>query len=573
MLALRVILIGLVMFQSIFSQKPVTTEKFSSPLDIPLYLSGNFGELRPDHFHSGLDFKTQGVTGKSVYAVAEGYVSRIKIQTNGYGNSIYITHPGGITSVYGHLERYNDSIAKYVKHYQYQKKSQTIDIYPDKDLFRVQTGDIIAFSGNTGGSAGPHLHFELRGTGSQHPLNPLLYGFDVKDNLPPQLYNLYIYPLSETQAGCYPQPKAISLNKGNGTFHLNSQDTITLKGSIGFGLETSDFLNDISNQCGIYSIELFVNDVAVFVYRIDEFSFAESPYINALADYRAMMEKNKKIYLLYRKPNNRLSLYPLLVNDGIINFNPGETSKVGVRVTDAYSNTSELSFFVKAIIPSAMIPEADSATSKLFVCGNANYYENAQMRLSIPANSLYDDCVFNYARVGAGFQSFYPFTHYVGDSFTPLFKPAVLSFLGDMIPPSIRSKTVVAMLDDKNNVSCLYSTWNGDRVSASTYKLGKFTLVVDTIAPTILPLNIKQGTEMKSQSSIRFKITDELSGISDYQGLIDKEWALFEYDPKNEVIVYTFDSEKLISGIGHELKLIVKDAVGNQKTYETSFTW
>ncbi len=573
MITIRNILFGLLMFQNIFSQKTSSQGKFHPPLDIPLYLSGNFGELRSDHFHSGVDFKTQGVIGKRVYAVDEGYVSRIKIQTMGYGNSVYITHPGGLTSVYGHLDRFNDTIAHYVKDYQYQKKTHALDIYPDKELFKVKRGEVIAFSGNTGSSGGPHLHFELRGTSSQHPLNVLNYGFEIKDNLPPQLFNLYVYPLGETPVGRYAWPKVISLKKSDINYELNSNDTIILKGKIGFGLETFDFMNDVNNQCGIYSIELFVNDIAIYLFRIDEFSFSESSYINAHVDYRATVEKGRKVHLLYRKPNNHLSLYPLLVKDGLINFNGGEISKVNIRVKDAYGNSSEVKFFVKGIPPSVAPQKTDSITDKVFKWSSPNYYENSQIRLILPVNALYDDCVFNYARIDGGYQSFYPFTHFIGDNYTPLHKSAELSFSGDLIPERIRNKTSIFMIDDSNKISFLYSTWDGNRISSRISKFGKYTLVLDTVPPIILPLNMKPGADMNSQTAILFRVTDELSGVSEYKGFIDGEWVLFEYDPKNEFIIYTFDSQRLLSGIEHEVELYIKDAVGNQKIYKTKFLW
>jgi hypothetical protein len=571
MVTLRMILAGFLIFQNIYSQQQADPAKFYPPLDIPLYLSGNFGELRSGHFHSGLDFKTQGVTGKKVYSVDDGYISRIKIQTMGYGNSIYITHPGGFTSVYGHLDHFSDTIARYVKIVQYQKRTHTLDIYPDKESFKVKKGEIIAFSGNTGSSGGPHLHFELRGTLSQHPLNALLYNFDVKDDLPPRLFNLYVYPLGETPEGSYAEPKMFPLHKVNGNYHLNTADTITLKGNVAFGLETADFLNDISNQCGVYSIELKVNEQVVYIFRIDEFNFNESVYINAHSDYHALLEKNKKIHLLYRKPNNRLSLYPLLVNEGIVNFQPGETSSVDIRVNDAYGNFSELNFYVKGSAPAVMPQRVDSASLKVFRWNSTNYYENAQIRLSIPVNSLYEDCIFNYARTDEGYQSFYPFTHYIGDRFTPLNKPADISFSGESIPEQIRNKVMVAMIEDSNEISCLGSNWIGENISTRISKFGKYTLVVDTIAPTIVPLNIKTGANMKFQTSVLFKVSDELSGVTEYQGFIDKSWALFEFDPKNELIVYTFDSERLTPGVEHELALYVKDAVGNQKIYRVTF--
>ncbi len=529
--------------------------------------------MRSDHFHSGIDIKTQGVTGKKVYSVDDGYVSRIKIQTQGYGNSIYISHPGGITSVYGHLDAYNDTIAAYVRKYQYQKKTHTLDIYPDRDQFKVKKGDLIAYSGNSGGSAGPHLHFELRGSANQHPLNALLYNFDIKDNLPPRLYNLYIYPISETQEGKYAVPKVISLQKANGSYHLNTTDTLILKGSIGFGLEASDFLNDVNNSCGIYSIELKLNDEAVYLFRMDEFSFSESGYISAHSDYHALEEKNKKIHLLYLKPNNRLSLYPHILNNGLVSFEPGKTSKINIRVTDAYNNISDLEFYVKGSAPAVMSEKYDNDSFTLFKWDTPNYFENAQFVLSIPAGSLYEDYLFSYSRTEPGIKSFYPYIHYIGDRFTPLGKAAELSFSTSLIPENLWRKTLVAEFDANNKISCLNTSFKGDRITAKIKNLGKYTLVADTIAPSIIPVNIKPGANMKSQPSMRFVVKDELSGVSEYQGFIDNNWVLFEYDPKNDLIVYTFDSERLDSGKEHELELYIKDGVGNLKLYHTRFIW
>jgi murein DD-endopeptidase MepM/ murein hydrolase activator NlpD len=573
MLSLRMIFAGFLMFQNIYPQKPSAPPGFSPPLDIPLYLSGNFGELRSGHFHSGLDFKTQGVTGKTVYSVDTGYISRIKIQSNGYGNSLYITHPGGLTSVYGHLERFNDTITRYVRAYQYQKKTHTIDIYPDKDLFKVSKGEAVAVSGNTGSSGGPHLHFEFRGTTSQRPLNGLLYGFNVKDNVHPQISRLYAYPLGETQPGKYAEPNSFPLKHQNDVYSLNNQDTIILKGNIGFGLETEDFLNEISNSCGVYSIELSVNDQVVYLFRIDEFSFNESSYVNAHIDYHALVDKNKKIHLLYLKPNNLLNLYPVHINNGIVRFNPGETSNVKILVKDAYGNSSELGFYVKGSAPSVMLQKQDSISYTVFNWKTPNYYENSQLGFSIPAKALYDDCVFNYARTEEGYQSIYPFTHYIGDRFTPLNKPADISFSGDLIPEQIRKKVVIAMIEDSNRISCLYSSWKGNRITAKAPRFGKFTLVVDSIAPKIVPINFIPGSNMKMHNSLILKVSDELTGISDYQGYIDDSWVLFEYDPKNELIVYTFDRERLKQGMEHKLVLNVRDAVGNEKVYQTTFVY
>jgi len=567
------ILAGLLLVQSIYSQKQVNPGKFYPPLDIPLYLSGNFGELRANHFHSGLDFKTQGVTGKAVYSVNDGYVSRIKVQTGGYGNSIYISHPDGITSVYAHLERFNDTIALYVQNYQYGKKSQTIDIYPDRELFKISRGDIIAYSGNTGSSGGPHLHFELRNSSQQHPMNPLLYSFDLKDNIAPELDNLFIYPIGETSPGRYPTPIRIPLKKINNTYELVNRDTLTLKGNIGFGLETYDMLNEISNQCGIYSMELSVNDNVIYLFRIDELDFSESAYINAHTDFHYMIETGKKIHLLYRKVNDRLSLYPLIINNGIFDFKSGELYNIKIKVKDAYSNTSEILFTAKGSAGSVMSSKQDTIPKTIFKYNTPNYFENSHVSVSIPSNSLYENCIFNYSRVDMDLGGVYPYIHYIGDRYTPMHKAAEYSFSTDLIPEHLRSKTLVAMVEDSNKISCLSSYYNGSRIVAKSTRFGKFTLVADTIAPTIIPINIRQGADLKFQSNIRFQIKDNLSGIAEYQGFIDKAWVLFEYDPKNEVIVYTFDNKRIKTGIEHDLELYIKDAAGNLKTYQSKFLY
>lgn len=227
---------------------------FRSPLDIPIFLSGNFGEIRSNHFHAGLDMKTESVEGKNIYAVADGYISRIKIGHGGYGKTLYITHPNGYTSVYAHLQSYEGEIGEYVLKAQYKKESYEIELFPGKNALLITKGDVIALSGNSGGSGGPHLHFELRETDTETPVNPLLFGFDIKDDIKPTIKKIGIYPVpGKGSANGSDNPKLIELSGGNGVYKLG---TLKMSGQIAMGLEVLDKLNGSSNRCGVYSIEL-----------------------------------------------------------------------------------------------------------------------------------------------------------------------------------------------------------------------------------------------------------------------------------------------------------------------------
>jgi murein DD-endopeptidase MepM/ murein hydrolase activator NlpD len=260
---------------SSFAQLKRDTLGWIPPVDIPIYLSGNFAELRTGHFHAGIDIKTQGNEGFKVYAVQDGYISRIKVSSGGYGKAVYITHPDSYTSVYGHLKEYNIQLDKYVKAIQYERKSYGVDIFPEKGELAINQGDIIGLSGNSGSSGGPHLHFEIRDTKSARPMNGLFLGYDIEDNIPPKMDYLYVYPqYGRGTVNGKSKDHYYSLKRANADFALRQGDTLTASGSVGLGLKVNDYLNGSANRCGVYELKGFIDDTLFFYEKFDGFSFA-----------------------------------------------------------------------------------------------------------------------------------------------------------------------------------------------------------------------------------------------------------------------------------------------------------
>lgn len=564
----------LLCFQQVGAQRTYPQNYFRSPVDIPIYLSGNFAELRSNHFHSGIDIRTQGVEGKRLYAIADGYVWRLKVSPWGYGKAIYIMHPdSGYTSVYGHLQGFNDSIGAYVLDKQYENQDFELDIYPEPGVLPVKKGQVIGYSGNSGSSGGPHLHFEIRDAYTERPLNPLLFGFDIADTRPPQIYFMTMYPETpESSVNGQNERQIFNLGGSGKSYYVRHSGPVEVYGDISFGVKAYDFMNGSNFRCGIYTIEIYVDTTLVYSDCRDEFSFAQSRAINDYTDYRERLEERDWIHRSRRSPNNRLEFYKTLKNNGIYSFTDSAVHAVRYVLTDVAGNVSQINFAVKSSPQNRIEPEKEEETySKLMHYSRANYFFTNNFMLTVPQDALYNILKFRFAEQDT-LPGCYSPVFDARQNYVPLHKYITIGISAEAVPDSLRSKATICTVNSRGELSrSLGGTYMNGFVVATTRYFSRWALAVDTVPPEIVPLNISNNRNMRGTSEIRFKVTDDLSGIESYDGYIDGHWVMFDYDGKRDKISHTLGEFLEIEAGEHDFKLIVTDACGNEAVYEAKF--
>ena len=569
------LVIAVCLIDTALGQCSIRQDYFRSPVNIGLYLSGNFGELRSNHFHSGIDIKTQGVTGHRVYASAEGYISRIKIEAAGYGNTLYLTHPAGYTTVYAHLDRFRQDIAEYVREVQYREEKHALNIYPEKEKWKVEKGELIAFSGTSGYSFGPHLHFEIRNAANQAPMNVLLFGFNIEDDAPPRVFSVYMYPFGKhSHINNTGQKQRFDVHADSGQYGLTNRDQVLVNGNIGFGIEAFDYLNGAHNRCGIYSIRMLVDKQLKYHWEMKQFKFSESRYINSYIDFEEKSRNNKLVQKAFIDPNNRLDLYEFVEDDGLCDFSVDREYQVRFILEDAYANRSELCFSVRGgQKPTIALSNTEKENVQEFSWNMPNEFTRDDLVLKIPEGALYDNLNFTYEKTEGNAGTFSP-VHHIHNTHTPLHLACELAIRPDSLPEQLRDKALLGYMNgEESEIEAAGGEWKDGMVSTRIRTFGKYTVLVDTIAPEIRPLNLNGSGDMSAKNSIRFRITDELSGIKSYEAYIDNNWVLIEYDLKNNLAFYRFDPKRLSRREMHEIELYIIDNKDNIAYYYTEFYW
>ena len=556
------ILAGIFLFAGI-TNNTAEAQQLRKPMDIPVLLSGNFGELRSNHFHSGIDFKTQGVEGKPIHSVQDGYVSRISVSPWGYGNGLYITHPDGTTTVYGHLQKFSQKITAYLKEKQYEQESFNVNLSLTPDELPVKEGELVALSGNTGSSGGPHLHFEVRDTETEEPMDPIEYYKDlIKDTQAPKIQGIMVYsmPGKGVVNGSRRKLELKPVTAKNGKQTLNGK--IEAWGEIGLAVKGYDYMDNTSNIYGIKDITLTADSQVIFHSNLDRFAFDESRYLNSFTDFEEWKEHRSFYIKSFVDPGNRLRFIESL-NRGILTIDEPRTYHLTYQLADAFGNTTRLSIQIEG--KEQPIPEVDMENTELFHWWSDNRFGAKGIRLTIPKGNLYDDLYFRYsvkedsAALGA--------THILHNKPVAFHKSAKLSLR--LQTDTLENKQQYGIVRLQNGRrSWTGGVYRNGWVDADIKEMGSYTLGQDLVPPTITPLN---PATWVSKQAIALRLSDNLSGVQTYRGEIDGQYVLFEMNSKS-VITYHFDKERLARG-KHTLKLIVTDACGNQSTYTYPFTW
>lgn len=544
---------------------------FQSPVSHTLLLSGTFGELRPNHFHAGIDIKSsKGAVGDPVFSAADGYISRIRVDESGYGNSIYISHPNGYTTVYAHLEFFSEDIANFVRAQQYAQQSFEVDLKPGFDQFPVGQGEEIGVMGNTGSSNGAHLHFEVRETHTQNPINPLLFGFKVTDNVAPKMHSLKVYCLNEKREE--KDEKTFTIYKSaNGDYRVKG-DTLTIGAwQAGFGLKVYDHFDRVSNWNGIYSLEMFQDDSLVYEFDLESFSFDESRYLNAHCDYKERVTKNSYYNRCFTLPGNQLSIYKQLSNFGVVPLYQNKSSKITLVASDVAGNASRLEFWVKRGNPAAT-PVSNEIFNYILPYDEGNMIQTDGIYVHMPAGTLYENLYLKYQTTPERSSGCYSHVHHLHDSRTPVHDYFDIGIRPTVpIPAELKPKVFVAYCQGGGVWNC-GGEWKDGFLRTKVRALGDYCILVDETPPSVKPIAF--NANMKGYNRMKFKISDNVATTGDvraltYQAWVDDQWILMEFDKKTGTLSHEFD-ERIGPG-EHLLRLVVKDAVGNEAVFERKF--
>tara|TARA_B100000497_G_scaffold20474_1_gene24196 strand:+ start:70 stop:1740 length:1671 start_codon:yes stop_codon:yes gene_type:complete len=550
-------LIFLVLFISINinSQTNYPKDYFSNPLNIEIILNGNFGESRPSHFHSGIDFKTQFKEGLDVFSSAEGYVSRISIKHGGFGKALYINHPNGFTTVYGHLKKFNKKIEDYIKRIQYDKKTYQIEHYLKKDVLKIDGNEKIANSGNTGSSSGPHLHYEIRLTKNQKAINPQLFGFDIKDTRKPTISSVFLYNLdSLSNIG---DPTKLKIKKINDSVYQSEK--VFTNGTIGFGISGFDRQDLANNKNGIYKYSTYYNNKKIIDFNFESFYFEESIKIKTLIDYKYYIKNKSRIIKLFKDKGNDLSIY-LNNKSGYIDVE-NNSSFYKIIVSDLNGNKSIVKIpIIKSDLIIDSLKKIKLFKSNKNINNKLDYnfkFENAEIKIA--KNTFTKEIQLNIESLKDSIKIINPEI--------AVFKNIKINFFNK----NKKKGNYLALKDKDGNESFATANLNSKNYFYhKTKSLGTYFVKNDSLPPLIQLKNFKNNDWISNKNFIRLNITDKETGIKNYKVKINSKWTLFEYEYKKNELFYEFDSY-FLNQTKNLIEVFIEDLAGNKTQKNFTF--
>lgn len=554
------IIFFILMVTGAFAQQ-IPTDYFDNPLKIPLQLSGTFGELRSNHFHAGLDLRTQQREGIAIYAPADGYVHRIKVSHFGYGKALYIQHPNGYSTVYAHLKDYAGAIQEYVKKEQYRQQSYEVEMFPGVDVLKVRKGDLIGYTGNTGSSGGPHLHYEIRDASSR-PMNPLLFGMDIPDTRKPLINSVFVYPVGDSahvnQDANLKQLRLIPQEDGSYT-----TEKITALGTLGFGVSAVDQQDGANNRNGVYQIKTHYNGQEKISVLFDRISFDETRYINRYTDYQYHVEHKTRIQKLFIERNNPLSIFKGSHQNGYITVADSTDGVYTIVVSDFKENQVTIHIPVTGKKMPILFPKKTSPFTHEISARSGGEIHTAHYKVFFPGGALYEDA-YLLVEEKEGIL-------YLHQDHVPIHNSITISTDISQYQETDREKLYIGKLQaNLRDVSYVNTNRSGNTLSAKVRQLGNYKVAIDTIAPTVQPVNFADKQWISNNKTLEIKIEDKQTGIKSYRATVNGKWILMEYEYKKNLLTYHFE-DGVLTDSENNLVLIVTDNVGNSTKFEAVF--